>query len=104
MQDSIISNGSSLFWCTDWMGCSVTPAGSNFGTSWFAGCSRTGWNGMKFGDGRELFDTGLKYLNKLIKNTWRNKIEINIFVIHKALPKFMKILSREYLEPYGNHT
>ena len=54
------------------------------------------------GDGRELFDTGLKYLNKLIENTWRTKIfKSNIFVIHKVLPNFMKILSYEYLEPYG---
>ena len=57
-----------------------------------------------FDDGRELFDTGLKYLTnyKLIENTWRTKIfEFNTFVIHKVLPKFMKILSHEYKEPYG---
>ena len=54
------------------------------------------------GDSRELFDTGLKYLNKLIENTWRTKIfKSKIFVIHKVLPKFTKILSHEYLEPYG---
>ena len=50
---------------------------------------------------RELFDTGLKYLNKLIEN--RTKIfESNIFVIHKVLLKITKILSHKYLEPYGN--
>ena len=54
------------------------------------------------GDSRELFDIGLKYLNKLIEITWRTKIfESKIFVIHKVLPKFTKILSHEYLEPYG---
>ena len=57
---------------------------------------------IPFGDGRELFDTGLKYLNKFIENTWGTKIfESNIFVIHKVLPKFTKILSYEYLEPYS---
>ena len=58
------------------------------------------------GDGRELFNTGLKYLNKLIENTLRTKIfESNIFVIHKVLPNFTKILSHEYLEPYsGRYT
>ena len=54
------------------------------------------------GGGREFFDTGLKYLNKPIENTWRTKIfEFKSFVIHKVLPKFTKILSHEYLEPYG---
>ena len=55
-----------------------------------------------FGDSRELFNTGLKYLNKLTENTGRTNIfESNIFMIHKVLPKFTKILSHEYLEPYG---
>ena len=55
-----------------------------------------------FGDSRELFDTGLKYLNKLIENTRRTNIfESNIFMIHKVLPKFTKILSHKYLEPYS---
>ena len=55
-----------------------------------------------FSGGRELFSTGLKYLNKLIKNTWRAKIlKSNIFMIHKVLLKFTKILLHEYLEPYG---
>ena len=54
-----------------------------------------------FGDGRELFDTSLKYY-KLLENTWRKKIfETNIFMIHEVLLKFTKILSHEYLEPYG---
>ena len=39
-----------------------------------------------FGDGREFFIAGLKYLNNLIKNTWKTKIlESNVFVIHKIL-------------------
>ena len=56
-------------------------------------------------DGRELFGTGLKYLNKLIENTWGTKknFKSNILMIHKILPKFMKILSYEYLEPYGGY-
>ena len=62
--------------------------------------------GLSFGSGRELFDNGLKYLNKLIGNHVpqfsRNKIfETNIFVTCKPLPKFMKILSHETLEPCG---
>ena len=61
---------------TDWVGCSVTPAGSNFDTSWFAAAIEldgTVQESFSFGDGRELFNTGLKYLNKLIENTWRTK-------------------------------
>ena len=46
------------------------------------------------GGGREFFDTGLKYLNKLIENIWITKIfESKIFVIHKVLPKFKNIWS-----------
>ena len=62
-----------------------------------------GWDSMSspFSDDMELFGTGLKYLNKLMENTWRTKIfESNIFVIHKVLPKFTKILSHECLEPH----
>ena len=55
-----------------------------------------------FGDGRELFDTALKYSQP--ENMWSTKIfEANIFVIHKALLKIMKILSRENLEPCDIH-
>ena len=40
----------------------------------------------------------------MIENIWRTKIfESNIFVIHKVLLKFTKILSQEYLEPYGTY-
>ena len=81
------------------------PAGCNFDTSWFAAAIEldgTVQESFPFGDGRELFDISLKYLNKLTENTWRTKIyKSNIFVIHKVLPKFTKILSHEYLEPYG---
>ena len=60
------------------------------------------YENFPFGNGREHFNTGLKYLNKLIENTWGTKIfESNIFVIHKVLPKFTKILSHEYLELNG---
>ena len=71
---------------TDWVRCSVTPASSNFDASWFAAAIElegTVQEGFPFGDGKELFDTGLKYLNKLIVNTWRTKIfESNIFVYY----------------------
>ena len=60
------------------------------------------YENFPFGDGREHFNTDLKYLNKLIENTWGTKVfESNIFVIYKVLPKFTKILSHEYLELNG---
>ena len=84
----------------------MMPAGSNFDTSWFAAAIQLDGavrESFPFGDGRELFDTGLKYLNKLTENTWRTKIlDSNIFVIHKVLLKFTKMLSHKYLEPYGS--
>ena len=46
----------------------MMPAGSNFDTSWFAAAIQLDGavrESFPFGDGRELFDTGLKYLNKL---------------------------------------
>ena len=55
----------------------MMPAGSNFDTSWFAAAIQLDGavrESFPFGDGRELFDTGLKYLNKLTENTWRTKI------------------------------
>ena len=85
------------------MGCSVKPAGSNFDTFRFAAAIEL--DGMvqerfPFGDGRELFNP-CKAKDPVIENIWRTKIfEPNIFVIHKVLPKFTKILSHEYLEPY----
>ena len=95
------------------MGCSVTLVGSNFDifqSSQFAATIELDGTVLNeqyesfpfaFGDGRELFDTSLKYY-KLIENTWRNKIfEANIFVIHEVLLKFTKILSQKCLEPYG---
>jgi len=42
-----------------------------------------------FGEGMELFDNGLKYLYKLIKNHAETKnFESNIFVIGKVLLKY----------------
>ena len=36
-------------------------------------------------------------------HAWSIKVfEANIFVIHKALPKFMNILPHGSLEPYGS--
>ena len=53
-----------------------------------------------FGDGRELFDTTLKYSQP--ENMWSTKIfEANIIVIHKALLEIMKTLPCENLETYG---
>ena len=53
-----------------------------------------------FGDIRELFNTALKYSQ--LENMWNAKIlEANIFMIHKALMKFTKILFHKNLEPYG---
>ena len=49
-----------------------------------------------FGDGRELFKTALKY--SYAENTWSSKTN-NLFVMHKALLKYMKILSHKNLEP-----
>ena len=38
-------------------------------------------------------------------HAWSAKFfKANIFVIHKALPKFTRILSHRNLEPYGIHT
>ena len=42
---------------------------------------------FRFGDGRELFDTALKYSQP--ENMWSP--EANIIVIHKALMEIMKI-------------
>ena len=78
--------------------------GSNFDTSRFAAATEldiTVQGSYPFGGSRELFNL-CKATDSVIENTWRTKIfESNIFVIHKVLPKFMKILSHEYLEPYG---
>ena len=54
---------------------------------------------IPFCDGRELFDTASKCSKP--ENTWSTKIfeATNIFMIHKALPKSMKILSHENLDP-----
>ena len=49
------------------MGCSVTLASNNIDTFWFAAAIEldgTIRESFPFGDGRELFDTGLKYLNE----------------------------------------
>ena len=81
------------------------PEGSNFDTSCFAAAielDRTVQGSFPFGDGRTLFNP-CKATDPVIENIWRTKIfECNIFVIHKVLPKFTKILSHEYLEPYGS--
>ena len=80
------------------------PASSNFDTSWFAAAVKldgTVQECFPFGDGREFFNP-CKAKDPVIENIWRNKIfKSNIFVIHMVLPKFTKILSHEYLEPYG---
>ena len=61
-----------------------------------------------FGDGRKLLDSTLKYSSRRTpsyKHAWSAKIfKANIFVIHKALLKFAKILFHRNLEPYGTHT
>ena len=58
------------------------PVDSNFDTSWFAAAIEldgTLRESFPFDDVRELFDTALNYLNKLIENTRRTKIfEFNI--------------------------
>ena len=75
------------------------PAGSNSDTQFAAAIELDGTvqESFPFGYGRELFDIGLKYLSKLIENTWRTKIfESNIFVIYKVA-----ITDHEYLKPYG---
>ena len=55
-----------------------------------------------FGDDRKLFDSTLKYIHSRKTSLWSNKIfKANIFVIHKVLPIFTKILSHGNLEPYG---
>ena len=88
------------------MGCSVTPAGSNFDISRFAAAIELDemvQGSFPFGDGRELFNM-CKVTDPVLENIWRTNIfESNIFVIHKVLPKFTKILSHEYLEPYGSY-
>ena len=80
------------------------PAGSNFDTSRFAAAIKldgTVQGSFPFGDSRELFNP-YKATDPVIENIWRTKIfESIIFLIHKVLLKFMKILSLEYLEPYG---
>ena len=52
-----------------------------------------------FGDGSELFNTALKY--SWAENTWSNKVfeTNNLSVMHKALLRYMKILSHKNLEP-----
>ena len=85
----------------------MMPAGSNFDTSWFAATIQLDGavrESFPFGDGRELFDTGLKYLNKLTENTWRTKsLDSNIFVIYKVLLKFTKIcLTNIWSHIYGS--
>ena len=81
-------------------------AGSNFDTSRFAAAIEldgTVQGSFPFGDGRELFNP-CKATDPVIENIWRTKIfKSNIFVIHKVLPKFTKILSHKYLEPYGSY-
>ena len=55
------------------MGCSVTPAGSNFDTSWFAAAIEldgTVQGSFPFGDGRELFNP-CKAKDPVIENIWR---------------------------------
>ena len=79
---------------------------SNFDTSRFAAAivldgTLTIQGSFPFCDGSELFNP-CKATDPVIENIWRTKIsEYNIFVTHKILPKFTKILSHEYLEPYG---
>ena len=56
-----------------------------------------------FGDSRKLFDSTYKYL-QLETPSMSNKIfEANIFVVHKALPKFTKIMSHKNSESYSIH-
>ena len=78
--------------------------GNNFDTTRFATAIEldgTVQESFPFGDGRELFNP-CKATNPVIENIWRTKIfKSNIFAIHKVLPKFMKILSHKYLEPYS---
>ena len=80
------------------------PAGSNFDTSRFAAAIEldgTVQGSFPFGDGREFFNP-CKAMDPVIENIWRTKIfESNIFMIHKVLPKFMKILSHECFEPHS---
>ena len=79
-------------------------AGSNFDTSWFGATIEldgTVQERFPFGDGKELFNL-CKAKDPVIENKWRTKIfKSNVFVIHKVLLKFTKILSHKYLEPYG---
>ena len=57
-------------------------------------------------DGRELFNTALKFLKySKLDNMWCVKIiKANIFLICKALLNFMKRLSHENLKPYNSYT
>ena len=68
------------------MGCSVTSAGSSFDTSWFAAAIELDGTVRNFnfpiGDSRELFDTGLKYLNKFIRTHRETKFLRPIFSWH----------------------
>ena len=87
------------------MGCSITLAVSNLtlpGLLYsYIELDGTVQETFPFGDGRKLFNP-CKATDPLIENIWRTKIfESKIMMIHKVLPKFMKILSYEYLEPYG---
>ena len=84
------------------MGCSVTLAGSNFRFVAAIEMDGTVQEIFSFGDGSELFNP-FKATDPVIENIWRTKIFVsNIFVIHKVLPKFTKILCHKYLEPYGS--
>ena len=89
------------------MGYSVTPAGSNFDTSWFAAAIEldgTVQECFPFSDGRELLNP-CEAKDPVIENIWKTKIfGSNIFVIHKVLLEFTKILSHKYLEPYSSIT
>ena len=79
-------------------------AGNNFDTSRFAVAVEM--DGMvqesfSFYDGSELFNP-CKAMDPVIENIWRTKIFVsNIFMIHKVLPKFTKILTTEKLKPYS---
>ena len=76
---TVIPNGSFLFWCKFWVTSTLgswrhrlSTGRSTFDTSLFAAAIEL--DGMVLerfpvGDSREFFDTGLKYLNKLIENT-----------------------------------
>ena len=91
------------------MGCSVTSADSNFDTSWFAAAIELDGTVRNFnfpiGDSMQgALRHWLEIFKQIYKNTWRNKIfETNIFMTRKVIPKFMKILSHTYLEPYRIH-